>query len=125
MTPYAPDRTPAHATFSSSPAEALGSPAIGSQVFHSLVAEVARLARAVESMSEQVSRLTTKVERPDLVKHSIEEAARRLGRSRSSVYELIKAGELTPVRERGRTFLTEEECRRWERASRDGRSSTH
>src|SRR5690606_15706887 len=73
---HAPAYAPAPCPPAPSPEEAV--------VF--LVQEVARLSRAVAGMSEQVSRLATKVERPDLVKHSVEEAAERLGRSRSSVY---------------------------------------
>lgn len=75
-------------------------------------------ATASAHLAAEVAELRFRVQRPDLVKYSIEEAAARLGRSRSSLYELMKAGEIVPVKERGRTFVTEEECQRWERAQR-------
>lgn len=72
----------------------------------------------LDRVRAELRRMSARLERPDLQKYSVEEAAERLGRSRSGVYELIKLGELVPVRERGRTYLTEEECRRWERVQR-------
>lgn len=76
------------------------------------------VARHTEPLADEVARLRHRIQRPDLVKYSVEEAAARLGRSRSSLYELMKAGEIVPVKERGRTFVTEEEVQRWERAQR-------
>jgi transposase len=72
----------------------------------------------IGELTDEVSRLRQRIVRPDLEKYSVEEAAGRIKRSRSSVYELMKAGELVPVREAGRTYLTEEEIQRWERTQR-------
>ena len=73
---------------------------------------------AVAPLTDEVARLSDRVQRPDLVKYSVDEACARLKRSRSSVYNLVQRGELVPVKEAGRTYLTEEECQRWERTQR-------
>lgn len=70
-------------------------------------------------MSTELSLLATQVRRPDLVKYSVDQAVKRLSRSRSSLYELIRNGEINPVKERGRTYITEEEIQRWERMTRN------
>lgn len=77
------------------------------------------MAERNQPLIEELARLREHVERPDLVKYNVPDAAKRLGRSRSSLYELIKAGELVPVKERGRTYITEEEIQRWERSQRN------
>lgn len=84
-----------------------------------LIAAFAELLNEVVSpLAEEIAELRGRLQRPDLVKYSVEEACERLKRSRSGVYDLMKKGELVPVKEAGRTYLTEEEIQRWERTQR-------
>lgn len=75
--------------------------------------------RAVAPLADEVARLRSRVQRPDLQKYTVDEACERLKRSRSGVYDLMQRGELVPVKEAGRTYLTEEEIQRWERTQRN------
>ena len=72
----------------------------------------------IQALSLALSRHYNLIRRPDLVKHNMVDAAKRLGRSRSSIYNLIAAGELVRIKEQGRAYITEEEIQRWERANR-------
>ena len=83
-----------------------------------ILQEIRALGEKIEAMSAQIARLTAKIERPDLVKRNVNDAAKRLGISRSAVYREIKAGQLESVKERGRRFVTEEACQTWERRQR-------
>lgn len=80
--------------------------------------EVRRLSDEVAGLRRELSRLTTKVQRPDLVKHSVDEACERIGLGRSKLYEEINAGRLDAIKEGRRTFITEESVQSWERAQR-------
>ena len=73
---------------------------------------------AVAPLIDEIAALRVRIQRPDLVKYSVDEACERLKRSRSGVYDLMKRGELVPLKEAGRTYLTEEEIQRWERTQR-------
>ena len=72
----------------------------------------------VQALSLALSRYNNLIRRPDLVKYNMVDAAKRLGRSRSSIYNLIAAGTLIRIKEQGRAYITEEEIQRWERANR-------
>lgn len=79
----------------------------------------AAVAKHTEHLVDEVSRLRVRVERPDLQKYTVDEACDRLKRSRSSVYDLMQRGSLVPIKEAGRTYITEEEIQRWERVQRN------
>jgi hypothetical protein len=79
---------------------------------------IAEMKRDFVAMREEYGALVRQVRRPDRIKYCVAEAGERLGRSRSSLYQLMNAGELSAVKERGRTYITEEECQRWERSTR-------
>jgi excisionase family DNA binding protein len=83
-----------------------------------LVGEVYQLRRTVEVLAEQVSRLTTKVQRPDLQKYTVAEACDRLKLGHTKIYDLMNAGELEYVVEAGRRIITEEAVQSWERKNR-------
>ena len=83
-----------------------------------ILQEVRALTEKVEVMGRQLARLTTKVERPDLVKYAVDEAAERMGISRSKLYDEINAGRLEHIKEGRRTFITEEAVQSWERTLR-------
>lgn len=85
---------------------------------YDVVEEIRRLRESTELMGQQIARLASRTARPDRIKYSIPEARKRMNRSRSSIYELEKAGELSFVREKGRVYITEEEIQRWERDNR-------
>lgn len=80
--------------------------------------ELRRLSEKVDTMGVQLARLVTKVQRPDLVKYSVDEACERMGIGRSKLYEEINAGRLESIKEGRRTFITEESVRSWERDQR-------
>lgn len=85
-----------------------------------LIAQIETLLdERITPLIDEIARLRTRIQRPDLQKYTIEESCERMKRSRSSIYAIIMAGEITPVKERGRTFLTEEEIQRWERTQRN------
>ena len=85
-----------------------------------LVKALARVvAENVVPLADEIARLSTRLQRPDLQKYTVDEACIRLKRSRSSLYALFKSGELNRVNEQGRTYLTEEEIQRWERSQRN------
>lgn len=83
-----------------------------------ILQEVRALREQVEGLTSEVSALRQKVRRPDLVKHSVDAAAERMGIGRSSVYREINAGRLDAIKEGRRTFITEEAVQSWERARR-------
>ena len=86
--------------------------------FAYVISEMRRLNCSLVGIQDEISRLTMEVRRPDRVKYTIKDATRRLGRSRSSLYALIKSREINPIKEQGRTYITEEEIQRWERTNR-------
>jgi excisionase family DNA binding protein len=63
----------------------------------------------IRLLSQQVSRLTTKVENPDRIKYDVNEACERLNVSRSTIYRLRDTGKLKLIREGGRVYTTERE----------------
>lgn len=83
-----------------------------------VVQELRRLSEKVDTMGVQLARLVTKVQRPDLVKYSVDEACERMGIGRSKLYEEINAGRLESIKEGRRTFITEESVQSWERDQR-------
>jgi excisionase family DNA binding protein len=85
-----------------------------------LVQEFRRVASELDEVKRELSRLNTRVQRPDLQKYSVQEASARLRRSESTVWEMIKSGEIEAVKEKGRRYITEEAVQTWERKQRHG-----
>ena len=83
-----------------------------------ILQELRALRGEVSTMGAQLARLQSKVQRPDLVKYSIDEAAERLGIGRSTLYREIDAGRIETVKEKTRRFVTEQAVQSWERAQR-------
>jgi excisionase family DNA binding protein len=83
-----------------------------------LLSMVSTLSTSIDDLRIEVSTLSRKVQNPEYIKYTVDEACDRMKVSRQTFYRRVGDGVLDVFKEGGRTYTTEANVLRYERTMR-------